>query len=116
MKVFFTIIFSSAFLTALAQSDAPRMFSLLSPSQTGIAFSNDIKENEAENVLAYEYFYNGGGVATGDINNDGLIDIFFTANLKPCRLYLNLGNSKFKDITRQAGLSARNGWKTGATD
>lgn len=115
MKVFFTIIFSSAFLTANAQSDVPRMFSLLNPSQTGISFSNDIKENEAENVLAYEYFYNGGGVATGDINNDGLIDIFFTANLKPCRLYLNLGNCTFKDITRQAGLSGRNGWKTGAT-
>src|SRR5687768_3848035 len=115
MKVFFTIIFSSAFLTAYVQSDAPRMFSLLNASQTGISFSNDIKENEAENVLAYEYFYNGGGVATGDINNDGLIDIFFTANLKPCRLYLNLGNCKFKDITRQAGLSGRNGWKTGVT-
>ena len=92
------------------------LFTLLSPKETGVHFSNDIKESEALNVLNYEYFYNGGGVAVGDINNDGLPDLLFTANDKPCKLYLNLGGMKFKDITREAGLEGRpGGWKTGVT-
>lgn len=92
------------------------LFTLLSPKETGIHFSNDIKESEALNVLNYEYFYNGGGVAVGDINNDGLPDLLLTANDKPCKLYLNLGGMKFKDITREAGLEGRpGGWKTGVT-
>jgi hypothetical protein len=68
--------------------------------------------------LAYEYFYNGGGVAVGDINNDGLPDLFFTANMRPNKLYLNLGHLKFKDITAEAcpELEGRSkGWKTGVT-
>lgn len=92
------------------------LFKLLSPKQTGIRFSNDINETENLNVLAYEYFYNGGGVAVGDINNDGLEDIFFTANMKPNKLYLNLGHLQFKDISAQAGIEGRkDGWKTGVT-
>ena len=92
------------------------LFKLLSPKQTGIHFSNDIKESEELNVLTYEYFYNGGGVAVGDINNDGLPDLFFTANSKPCKLFLNLGGMKFRDITKEAGLEGRpGGWKTGVT-
>ena len=93
-------------------------FSTLSSKETNIRFSNDINETENLNVLAYEYFYNGGGVAVGDINNDGLQDIFFTANMKSNKLYLNLGNMKFKDITRDAGSSMegkKGGWKTGVT-
>ncbi|WP_460982959.1 VCBS repeat-containing protein [Spirosoma fluminis] len=94
------------------------LFRLLPPSQTNINFSNDINENESLNVLAYEYFYNGGGVAVGDINNDGWQDIFFTANLKPNKLYLNQGGLTFKDITAEAGeeLAGRAGaWKTGVS-
>lgn len=94
------------------------LLKLLPASQTGIAFQNDIDENESLNVLAYEYFYNGGGVAVGDLNNDGLQDLFFTANLKPNKLYLNLGALKFKDITTEAGpgLGGRaGGWKTGVS-
>jgi len=94
------------------------LFQLLSPAQTGIDFSNEIDENESLNVLAYEYFYNGGGVAVGDLNNDGLLDVFFTANLKSNKLYLNLGGLKFKDITAEAGaeLAGRKGnWKTGVS-
>lgn len=78
------------------------LFSLLSAQETGIAFNNAVSESEALNILSYEYFYNGGGVAVGDINNDGLADLFFTGNMKPNRLYLNLGGFKFKDITDQA--------------
>ena len=96
-------------------SQSKPLFTLLAPKQTGINFSNEIKEDDAQNVLAYEYFYNGGGVAIGDINNDGLQDIFFTANLKPNRLYLNQGNFQFKDVTKTAKIGGRNDWKTGCT-
>jgi hypothetical protein len=93
-------------------------FLLHSFKETGVKFRNDISESENLNVLAYEYFYNGGAVAIGDINNDGLQDIFFTANMGSNKLYLNLGGLKFKDITNETGTSLegrRNGWKTGAT-
>ncbi|MEO7211332.1 VCBS repeat-containing protein [Mucilaginibacter sp.] len=94
------------------------LFNLLPPAQTGITFRNDLKEDERLNVLSYEYLYNGGGVAVGDINNDGLQDVFFTSNMGQNKLYLNLGNLKFKDITSEvaSGLAGRaGGWKTGAT-
>ncbi|MBO0358588.1 VCBS repeat-containing protein [Hymenobacter sp. BT186] len=94
------------------------LFNLLSAKETGIAFNNEVSENEALNILSYEYFYNGGGVAVGDINNDGLSDILFTGNMRPNRLYLNQGNFKFKDITSQASPALegrKDGWKTGVT-
>ncbi|WP_276503732.1 VCBS repeat-containing protein [Terrimonas pollutisoli] len=91
------------------------LFQLLSPKETGIRFSNDINETESLNVLAYEYFYNGGGVAVGDINNDGLEDIFFTANMKDNKLYLNQGGLKFKDITPKEMEGKKGRWKTGVT-
>ncbi len=94
------------------------LFQLLPASKTGIDFTNQIDENESLNVLSYEYFYNGGGVAVGDVNNDGLPDLFFTANLKPNKLYLNLGGLTFNDITAEAGpaLAGRSGgWKTGVS-
>src|ERR1044072_5234630 len=102
-------------LPSFGQTGEAPLFTLLTPKQSGVTFSNDIKETEAENVLAYEYFYNGGGVAVGDINNDGLPDIYFTANLKPNRLYINEGGFHFKDITKTAKIGGRSGWKTGCT-
>jgi hypothetical protein len=78
------------------------LFKTLPSAQTNIHFNNAISENETLNVLSYEYFYNGGGVAVGDINNDGLEDLLFTANMQPNKLYLNQGNLKFKDITKEA--------------
>ncbi|HWK07324.1 MAG TPA: VCBS repeat-containing protein [Puia sp.] len=103
-------------LSAVAGRAQQPLFQLLSQKETGIRFSNDISETENLNVLAYEYFYNGGGVAVGDINNDGLPDLLFTANMRPNKLYLNLGGLHFKDITREAGLGGREGgWKTGVT-
>jgi hypothetical protein len=110
-----TLAFLSIALGSKAQQP---LFSLLSAQETGISFNNAVSESEALNILSYEYFYNGGGVAVGDINNDGLADLFFTGNMKPNRLYLNQGNFKFKDITDQAapGLGGRkDGWKTGVT-
>lgn len=122
MKAFYSKYFLISFLlfvgvSSIAQQPST-LFKLLAPKETGIRFSNDINETENLNVLAYEYFYNGGGVAVGDINNDGLPDIFFTGNMKPNKLYLNMGNMKFKDITQTAGngLEGRaGGWKTGVT-
>src|SRR5687768_833662 len=78
-----------------------KLFTLLLQNETGIAFQNLIEETEELNVLSYEYLYNGGGIAAGDINNDGLIDLYFTANMKPDKLYLNKGGLKFEDITKQ---------------
>ncbi len=102
-------------VTLQANAQAP-LFQMLSSKQTGITFSNTINEDESLNVLAYEYFYNGGGVAVGDLNGDGLQDLVFTANMKPNKVYLNLGGMKFKDITKEAGLEGRKGgWKTGVT-
>ncbi len=99
-----------------AQKQDSTLFTLLSPTETNIDFNNSIHETDALNILAYEYFYNGGGVAIGDINNDGLPDIYFSGNLVPNRLYLNLGGCRFKDITSSAGVAGRkNSWKTGVT-
>ncbi len=94
------------------------LFEQLNPKDTRLIFKNELDESEGQNVLAYEYFYNGGGVAVGDVNNDGLQDVFFTANMKPNHLFLNMGGMQFKDITSQAcdALSGRKkGWKTGVT-
>ena len=86
---------------------------MLDSKTTGISFNNISVENEQINILTYEYMYNGGGVAIGDINNDGLKDIYFTSNNLENKLYLNTGNMKFDDITATAGAGCKEGWKTG---
>src|SRR5882757_8845832 len=91
------------------------VFTEVPSSKTHIDFRNDIKEDADYNILTYEYLYNGGGVAVGDINNDGLPDILFTGNMTPNRLYLNKGHFKFEDITESSGIAAAQGWCTGAT-
>ncbi len=90
-------------------------FKLLSPQESGISFSNEIKEDYAYNILTFEYLYNGGGVAVGDINNDGLEDIYFSGTFVSNKLYLNKGNLKFEDITEKAGVGSVEGFKTGVT-
>jgi hypothetical protein len=82
---------------------------------TGISFSNRLVETEELNPYTYKNFYNGGGVALGDINNDGLIDVYFTGNLVDNQLYLNKGNWKFEDITDKAGVGCKNVWSSGVT-
>ena len=96
------------------QSD-DKLFSKVSASASGINFKNTLIEDEEFNVLNYPYFYNGGGVAVGDINNDGLTDVFFTGNMVKNRLYLNKGNFEFEDITEKSSVADNQGWCTGAT-
>ena len=94
----------------------PPLFQLLSSAQTNIHFVNRLADNDKPGILSYLYFYNGGGVAIGDINNDGLPDIFFTSNKKGGnKLYLNKGNYKFEDVTGKAGVAGDADWCTGVT-
>ena len=81
--------------------------------QTGIGFSNNIHNTKDFNIFSYRNFYNGGGVAIGDINNDGLADVFFTANMGSNKLYLNKGNWSFEDISEKAGIEEKQDWSTG---
>src|SRR5215208_5429149 len=90
------------------------LFKLLSADQTGITFANTITTSDSLNVQTDVYVYNGAGVAVGDIDNDGLPDIFFSGNMVSSRLYLNKGHMRFEDITRQANVGT-NRWATGAT-
>lgn len=91
------------------------LFTSVLSDHSGIHFINQIPESSAMNSMVYEYFYNGGGVAIGDINNDGLSDIYFTSNLKENKLYINKGDFRFEDHTKQAKVKGSFGWTTGVT-
>ncbi len=112
-KISILLLFLTFF--SCTKEDNSKMFTLLNSSKTGVKFKNPIKETENFNVLEYGYLYNGGGVAIGDINNDGLQDIYFTGNLVGSRLYLNKGNFKFDEIAEKAGVFAAGLWNTGVT-
>ena len=97
------------------QKTAP-LFKRITSEHTGISFNNTVDENFDKNYFDnFAYVYNGGGAAIGDINNDGLPDIYFTGNEVPNKLYLNLGGMKFKDITASAGVDGGKGWDNGVT-
>jgi hypothetical protein len=101
--------------SAREKNETP-LFTLLTPDSTNIQFSNNLTDAPNTNVLMYEYFYNGGGVAVGDLNSDGLEDLYFTGNMSECKLYLNRGNMKFEDVTSAADVAGRNvPWRTGVT-
>jgi len=91
-------------------------FSILTEKETGIHFKNEITETDSFNYFKYEYTYNGGGVAVGDVNNDGLVDVYFTGNQVSDKLYLNKGNFVFEDVTEKAiGIKSSEGWHTGVS-
>ena len=89
------------------------LFSKMEATQTGIDFQNEVQNTADFNIFSYRNFYNGGGVAIGDLNNDGLADVYFTANMGDNKLYLNKGDWQFEDITAKAGLAEGNKWSTG---
>lgn len=89
------------------------LFTRLTSDETNVSFVNRIEDREDFNIFKYRNFYNGGGVAIGDINNDGLPDIYFSANMEKNRLYLNKGNLQFEDITDAAGVGGNKPWSTG---
>jgi hypothetical protein len=94
--------------------DQGELFYNPEPQETGVTFTNALESNDQLNILDYLYFYNGGGVAIGDINNDGLQDIFFSGNQVSNKLYLNRGDLKFEDISTQAGIEGNSSWNTGS--
>lgn len=98
-----------------ANPQVGKRFVPLTSVQSGIDFVNSIEEDEQVNVIAYDYLYNGAGVAVGDVNGDGLEDLFFTGNQQASRLYLNKGDLSFEDVTRQSGIDTKGTWCTGAT-
>ncbi|MGX1929912.1 FG-GAP-like repeat-containing protein [Flagellimonas sp. 2504JD4-2] len=91
------------------------IFKKLDPDSTGVLFSNDLKETDTLNYFTYPYIYMGGGISAGDINNDGLTDLFFTGNMVRNRLYLNKGNLQFEDISESANIEGDTRWFTGTT-
>ncbi len=90
-------------------------FELLRKDATGLEFKNTLMESVDFNALNYMYYYNGGGVGAGDFNKDGLVDLYFTSNMGPNKLFLNQGNLQFRDVTEQAQLEGREGWTTGVS-
>ncbi len=90
-----------------------KLFTLMNPGETGVDFINKVENQKNFNIFKYRNFYNGGGVAIGDINNDGLADIYLTGNMEPNKLYLNKGNFTFEDISEKAGVQGNKPWSTG---
>ncbi|PSL25777.1 VCBS repeat-containing protein [Dyadobacter jiangsuensis] len=96
-----------------AEKNENALFEQMDASETGVDFVNKVEDKEDINIFNYRNFYNGGGVSIGDINNDGMPDIYFTANMGENKLYLNKGNWKFEDITDKAGVAEPDKWSTG---
>lgn len=115
MSIRFPIYVLFVFILTACDSTPTTFFSDLRPSKTGITFKNLVRETPTFNVLNYGYFYNGGGVAAGDLNNDGLTDLYFTGNMMASHLYLNKGDFKFENIAKSAGVEAAGLWNTGVT-
>jgi len=115
-----TLIIIAYFLLPSCQSKHEEvlvntLFTEMPATFTGLEFTNRLKFDRKFNIYTYRNFYNGGGVALGDVNKDGLTDIYFIANMERNRLYLNEGNFKFKDVTAKAGVGGKRGWSTGVS-
>ncbi len=115
MKKQYGFLFLFYLLFSCKQEGSEPLFSLLSESQTGISFRNDLVYTEKINPYTFRNFYNGAGVAIGDINQDSLPDVFFAGNQQSNRLYLNTGELNFEDITDKAGLNSEGSWTTGVS-
>ena len=115
MRYLFLFLFLAACSHQNHEGSHQPLFQAVPSEVSGITFSNQLIENEDFNIIEYLYFYNGGGVAVGDINNDGLLDIYFSSNQHGNKLYLNKGNMQFEDITQNAGVASFGPWKTGVS-
>ncbi|MEM9829231.1 MAG: VCBS repeat-containing protein [Bacteroidota bacterium] len=119
IKICALLLFLSWFVSC--QSNSPSLvtqeprFNLIPAEYSGVDFVNVLQENEQQNIIRYPYFYNGGGVAIGDLNKDGLPDLYFTGNQRGDRLYFNQGELIFEDVTIKAGILKSNLWTTGVT-
>ena len=105
----------AALIGCADKTEKSTLFQELPSSITNIQFANEVLDQEDFNIFNYRNFYNGGGVAIGDVNNDSLPDIFLISNLGDNKLYLNRGDFKFEDITQTAGVKGTKAWSTGAT-
>lgn len=110
-KIF--LLFLGLLLTSCEKNR--KQFTLVPASESGLQFRNNLTETHHNNIMTYEYSYNGGGVATGDLNADSLPDIYFSGNTAPNKLFINKGDLKFADITVASKTAGRNDWKTGVT-
>ncbi|MHC2990289.1 RNA-binding protein, partial [Pontibacter sp. HJ8] len=110
-----TLILATCFACSEQAAQEDALFEELDAAATNIDFINQVESSEEMNIFNYRNFYNGGGVAIGDVNNDGLADLYLTSNTKENRLYLNRGNMRFEDITGKAGVAGDQAWSTGVT-
>lgn len=115
-KNYYLILIVAVSLLSFSCSKKQKLFTVLSSNSTNIEFANKLEKKHLFSILYYLYYYNGGGVSVGDVNNDNLPDIYFTANSKGHnKLYLNKGNFKFEDVTDKAGVQGKSDWCTGST-
>ena len=114
IKQFIFFLFLCFFSCTENNNETDRLFSEVSAADSGLDFSNELSLDGDLNILDYNYYFNGGGVAAGDVNNDGLIDLFFTGNQVSNQLYINKGALKFENNTEKAGLASV-GWSSGTT-
>src|SRR3990170_8919900 len=113
LRIIYFLTIGSLVLVGCSKETEMKLFEEQLSESTGIDFENKVIQDQENHVLNYPYYFNGGGVAVGDINNDGLEDVYFSGNTVPNRLYLNKGNFQFEDITEKTGVKAAQGWKTG---
>lgn len=107
-------LFLMLLLGACEKTDTTQ-FTLIKPDESGLLFRNDLTETQHNNIMTYEYSYNGGGVAVGDINGDSLADIYLTGNTVPNKLYINRGDLRFEDVTQTTRTAGRGDWTTGVS-
>ena len=114
-KILLFILFLAGFACSKEKDISEYDFDLLTADKTGIDFANTLKPTKDFNIFYYMYFYNGGGVGAGDLNNDGLVDLCFTGNQEANRIYLNKSGMKFEDVTEKANFKGDKGWSNGVS-